>query len=129
MKTKFSIKYNEGIYTGSLDWSDVFGENSGRNLIAELLYEANRKAYQGFSEKLEQYIKDNLKQFGYTFVSQDNFYDFCKKRVVRISDTDNPHNYELWLDYHDSKRKLLIGIYNDVATHKHEDNKITITIG
>ena len=104
---------------GSLpNFHDTFMKDMYRKLTAE------------WDAKLKDYIQDNLKQFGYTFETDAEFFEFCKNRVHRIAFEDNPNYYEFYFDYVDADDKgNFIGACSDKIDFKMDGNTATVTIG
>ena len=73
-----------------------------------------RKVTSEWDAKLKAYIQDNLKQFGHTFETDTDFFDFCKNRIHRLAFTENPSHYEFYLDFVDADDKgTFIGSCSD----------------
>jgi len=89
-----------------------------------------RKVTAEWDAKLKAYIQKNLKEFGYSFQSDAEFFDFCKNRVHRIVFEENPNDYEFYLDFVDADNKgTLIGLCSDKIDFKMDGNTATVTIG
>jgi hypothetical protein len=96
------------------------------NLVSDII----RKAAEKFDSHLESYLKESLKQFGYEFESQSDFYEFCKARLHRIGFGHKSNYYELYLDYKDAENKgPLVGCYSHDISLDMQGNKMTITFG
>ena len=92
--------------------------------------EMYRKVTAEWDAKLKVYIQENLKQFGYAFETESEFFEFCKNRVQRIGFENKPSEWEFYLDYVDAENTgKLIGICSDKIDFKMEGNTATITIG
>jgi hypothetical protein len=101
-------------------------EDGTYNVIGEL----QRKMVYKFDNKLEDYVKRNLSQLGHEFSSKVYFHDFCKKRITRASFVNDPHCYDIYLDYvSEENRGTLIGCYSDKFKIVNEGNKVTAIIG
>lgn len=97
-----------------------------------IMNDFTQKAWSEWEQKLKAYLKDNLKQFGYEFATDDEFLNFCKERVNRICFEDNPNYYEFYLDYvNEENTGKLIGACSDEIefVNDFENNKITVIIG
>ena len=89
-----------------------------------------RKVTSEWDSKLKTYLQDNLKQFGYTFETDTDFFEFCKNRVHRIAFEHKPNEWEFYLDYVDTENTgKLIGICFDKIDFKMNGNTATVTIG
>lgn len=104
---------------GSLpSFHDTFMKDMYRKLTAE------------WDAKLKAYIQDNLKQFGHTFESDTDFFEFCKNRIHRLAFTEKPNYYEFYLDFVDADNKgTLIGSCSDKIVFTMDGNTATVTIG
>jgi hypothetical protein len=88
------------------------------------------KSSNEFFQKLREYLKTNLHQFGHTFGDDKEFLDFCSARINRISFTENPNHYEFYLDYiDDGNRGHYIGSYCDKVEFINEGDKIIALMG
>jgi hypothetical protein len=84
------------------------------NLYETFMNDIHRKATAEWDTKLKAYIQDNLKQFGYSFEIDAEFFEFCKNRVHRIVFDKNPNYYEFYLDFVDADNKgTFIGSCSD----------------
>ena len=89
-----------------------------------------RKVTAEWDAKLKAYIEENLKQFGYTFENEAEFFEFCKNRVHRLAFTENPNYYEFYLDFVDADDKgIFVGSCSDKMDFKMDGNTATVTIG
>lgn len=97
----------------------IFQQLEGEKLIIQDFHNAHidniiRKAVSDWSEKLKTYLLNNLKQFGYHFQNDTDFFDFCQSRIRRITFEENRNKYEFYLDFVDDKNKgTLIGGYSN----------------
>lgn len=88
-----------------------------------------RKNRLGFEDKLKDYLKNNLKQFGFEFTADADFISFCKERVSRIAFSEPKKYYEFYLDYIDlNNTGKMIGCYSENVEYKNEGSKITVQI-
>lgn len=89
-----------------------------------------RKVTSEWDAKLKAYIQDNLKQFGHTFETDTDFFEFCKNRIYRLAFTENTNYYEFYLDFVDADDKgTFIGSCSDKIDFKMDGNTATVTIG
>lgn len=89
-----------------------------------------RKVTAEWDAKLKAYIQDNLKQFGYFFDTDAEFFEFCKNRVHRIGFEHKPNEWEFYLDYVDAENMgKLIGICSDKIDLKMDGTSASVTIG
>jgi len=87
-----------------------------------------RKVTAEWDAKLKTYIQKNLAEFDYTFSNDEDFFEFCKKRVHRFE--NKPNEWEFYLDYvgiEDTGK--LIGICSNKIDFKMDGNTATATIG
>lgn len=90
----------------------------------------HRKVMSEWEEKLKAYLKENLKQFGYEFESDNEFLEFCKRRVNRLCFEDKPNYYEFYLDYvNEENTGKFIGCCSDKVEFVNEVNKMTAIVG
>ena len=90
----------------------------------------HRKVMSEWEEKLKAYLKENLKQFGYEFENDNEFLDFCKRRVNRLCFEDKRNYYEFYLDYvNEENAGKFIGCYSDKVEFVNEGSKITAIVG
>jgi len=100
------------------------------NLHETFMNDLYRKVTSEWDEKLKDYIQHNLKQFGFYFKTDAEFYGFCKNRVHRIGFENKPNEWKIYLDYVDAQNTgKLIGIYSDEIDFKMDGNSYTVTIG
>ena len=100
------------------------------NLYDTFMNDMYRKVMAEWDAKLKSYIQDNLKQFGFYFQTDAEFFEFCKNRVYRIGFEDRPNEWEFYLDYVDAENTgRLIGICSDKIDFKMDGNTATVTIG
>lgn len=93
-----------------------------------LTTEVHQKLLAEFENTLKSYIQNNLKELGFEFKNDPEFFDFLSKRVQQIAFDERPHYYELHLDFGTENQKL-IGIYGDEIVLSKEGSKFTATIG
>lgn len=104
--------------------------NSLLNVHDTFMKDMYRKLTSEWDAKLKTYIQDNLKQFGHTFETEAEFFEFCKNRVHRIAFEDNPNYYEFYFDFVDADNKgTFIGCCSDKIDFKMDGNTATVTIG
>jgi|GEM_PF-3966457 len=95
-----------------------------------LLNKLTKQLSQKFEEHLKSYLIQNLREHGFYFCCDDEFIEFFKSRVYRISFADRQNEYFFYVDFvDDSNKGLYIGNYSTEVTIEHEANKITATIG
>ena len=100
------------------------------NFYDTFMKDMYRKVTAEWDAKLKAYIQDNLKQFGHTFETDTEFFEFCKNRVQRIGFENKPSEWEFYLDYVDAENTgKLIGICSDKIDFKMDGNTATVTIG
>jgi len=100
------------------------------NLHETIMSNMLRKVTSEWDAKLRHYIQDNLKQFGYTFKNDADFFDFCKHRIHRLSFTENPNYYEFYLDFVDTENKgTFVGSCSDKMVFTMTGNTANVTIG
>jgi hypothetical protein len=100
------------------------------NFHEKFMKDMYRKVTAEWDAKLKAYIQENLKQFGYAFETEAEFFEFCKNRVHRIGFENKPNEWEFYLDYVDAENTgKLIGICSDKIDFKMEGNTATVTIG
>lgn len=111
-------------------WVKHFQNQSSESLVNFLVNQATKKAWKEFDENLMSYLIHNLNSLGYTFVDKNDFLEFCKKRIIKVSVLNSPDDHEFFLDY-GSKYEKLIGRCNTVTRTKWSDDfsMITVTIG
>ena len=95
-----------------------------------LLNEFKRDLTQKFEDHLKTYLIQNLSKHGVHFNSDDEFIDFFKRNVYRITHVDRPNDYQFYANnINGNKKGIFIGAYSTEVTIEHEANKITATIG
>lgn len=124
---KYSIELNTN---NSIDSILKNQYNELYNLHDKIVKDIFDKITKEFDKKLSDYIKDNLKNLGYTFESDFEFFNFCEKRIHRISFENKPNEYEFYLDFVDIENKgVFLGAYCDKYDLKMDGNTVTVTIG
>lgn len=111
-------------------WVKHFQNQSSVSLVNFLLNQISKNVWKEFDEKLMSYLVHNLNSLGYTFVDHEDFIEFCKKRITKVSALNSPDDYEFFLDY-GTKYQKLIGRCNTETHYKGSENNsmITVTIG
>lgn len=108
-------------------WVKHFQNESSESLVNFLVNQATKKAWKEFDEKLMSYLVHNLNSLGYTFVDKNDFLEFCKKRITKVSALNSPDDHDFFLDY-DSEYQKLIGRCNTVIEHKWTEDKSMIKV-
>lgn len=98
-------------------------------LLPNFMDDLQRHLVSQVNNKLEEYIKNNLAHLGYEFASQIEFYDFCTKRITRVSSINDPHYYDFYLDIMKENGGTLIGGYSDKVKIIDKGKKVTAIIG
>ena len=114
------------------NWHLDSGRNTGKNenLVDYLVQTCIEEVSKKHSDILSQYIRKNLEDFGFFFESQNDFLDFAKNRITRISFSENMYHFEYYLDYtSETDKGILIGISNGNVKWTYEPNRITVTVG
>lgn len=83
------------------------------SLIDAVILELVQKQDNAVQDK----VKEQLANHGYTFKTQEDFIEFCKKRISRVQIEGEPDEHEIRLDFVDVKNpgSLLI-IYSTKIT-------------
>ena len=88
------------------------------------------KVANSYNSILESYFRNNLKKLGYEFSTDNEFYEFCKKRIHKITTTEKPNYHELYIDFVDlSNPGKFVGCYSDEIKTLENNGTITVTIG
>lgn len=114
------------------NWHLESGRYSGKseNLVDYILQKNIEEISKKHSDHLTQYIRRNLEDFGIFFETENEFLNFAKDRITRISFSDSMYHFEYYLDYtSETDKGILIGISNGKIEWKYEPNRITVTIG
>lgn len=99
------------------------------NIQHVVMSEFLNRAVNQFDQKLQEYIKTNLKELGFEFSTDEEMNEFASKRIHRIS-TEGTHYHEIYLDYVDKDNTgILIGCYHDRMESTFENGKLTVTFG
>jgi len=94
------------------------------------MQDVHRKLIEEWDAKLKAYIEANLKQLGFNFETDAEFFEFCKNRIHRIGFENKPNEWEFYLDYVDAENTgKLIGICSDKIDFKIDGSTATVTIG
>lgn len=110
------------------------GRYPGKNesLVDHILQKNIEEISKKHSATLSQYIRSNLQDFGFFFESENEFLDFVRDRITRISFSENVYHFEYYLDYvSEANRGVLIGVSNGKVkwSWSYEPYKVTLTIG
>jgi hypothetical protein len=96
-----------------------------------LMQEVTKKIALQLNQKREQQFKNRLSELGFTFETQEAFFDFCKNHVQRVFPDKGQMNYsEFYIDFVDNTNKgIFIGSINDEFETSFENNKATFKFG
>lgn len=123
---------NENDHRGIDNWLLNSGRSYGKNqsLVDYVLQKNLEEISKKNSDYLSEYIRMNLEYLGFFFEDENEFLDFAKNRITRISFSEDMYHFEYYLDYvSETNRGILIGISNGKVKWTYEPNKITVTIG
>jgi hypothetical protein len=127
MENKLDLQHDVLAWKDAMTEANISTLGSFHNEIMGNFYNETRKS---FEEHLKFYLIKNLKNLGYDFNSEEQFLDFCKNRIQRISFLEEPNEYQFYLDYKNEINKgTFIGSYSDEKIIKQEGSTITATIG
>lgn len=111
------------------DWLEKF-ENQNNSLIGYIQENAISNIQKEQTEALEKLVKKRLEVIGHTFLSQEEFYSFCSKRIQKVSFTEEPFRHEIYLDFVDkNNRGTLLATYSTEINIERNGCLATITLG
>lgn len=97
--------------------------------IFEMREEMIQRVKDEFDSKLKQYLIDNLKLLGHEFKNDEEFLDFAKQRLTRVS-LKGSKEFHVYLDFKDDHDMgTLVGNYSCGFNADFDGHKLTYTIG
>lgn len=118
---------------GSLETKGVVDSITTPSFMDTMMRELVKQVNEKFEVQLKSYLLENLKRIGYTFESDDAFYNFLKSRVTRLDFGSRPNHHEFRLDHSttDTEHRVgrLIGSYSDELDIEFDDGKVNVTMG
>lgn len=102
------------------------------NPLNEIVSGFHEQLLSKFDTQLEAYLRKNLAEFGYTFETQEAFFQFVKRNIHRVEfqALEEVHYY---INYKDEKNMgTLVGLTHENRVridYSEMPNKITATIG
>lgn len=87
-----------------------------------------RKACKAFDEHLKGYVIKNLKERGFEFGCDKDFFEFVSKRVTRVGVEGRPNEWELYVDY-ETADEMLVGVYDDSVLFSCEGLSVNASFG
>lgn len=101
-------------YTIEKGYFDYYAQENPLSMIQQQMQDHLNKLRKDFDNHLKAYLIRNLQHIGYTFANDNEFIEFVKNRVYRISTESRPNYYELRLDFVDKDNMgTYIGCYSD----------------
>lgn len=88
------------------------------------------KIREDYSKALKEYLRKNLNNKGFVFLTEGDFDEFLKKRVRRVKfrDEEEVHYYLDWKS--DQERGTMIGLTHENRVRiEYKDGKVTGVIG